>query len=199
MKKTELFYFSKNDLMISVVYNKKEAMASYTCHRKMASRETVLIEKYIEIKVLESPHPIIAYFGEDDELQKTWNEFHSIDRDKTWKPSTLQYSYNICRNVEEPPNKEDLIKKIHDKYSDKKELLANLQSFLLDGINTKKIEELKKNADEGFCFDRIGDILRDRNENHPDEPMYLMRELVFYLKEYNTLTNDNIHIDSLLT
>ena len=192
MEKTELFYFSKNDLMISVVYDKKESAASYKCHRTMSARETALIEKYIEIKVLESPHPIIAYFGEDDELQKTWNEFHSIDREQDWKIRKPSEKFDEL-------SKSDLMKKVHAQFSDKKKLLADLQKFLLDGVNTLKIEKLKKNADEGFCFDKIGDILRDRTENHPDEPMYLMRELVYYLKEYNTLTNNNITIDSLLT
>jgi len=194
MEKTELFYFSKNDLMISIAYNKQENMASYKCHRTMSSREAALIEKYIEIKVLETSHPIIVYFGEDDELQKTWDEFHAQNHDRDWTTKNYDSSEQPGLQL-----KDKYKKKIHDKYPDKAELLADLQGFLLDGINIKKIKELKKNADEGFCFDKIGDILRDRNENHPDEPMYQMRELIFYLKEYNTLTNNNITIDSLLT
>jgi len=69
---------------------------------------------------------------------------------------------------------------------------------LLEGINTKKIKELKENADKGFCFDKIGDILRDRNENHPEEPEHRMEELEMYVKEYNKLTNKTITIKSLI-
>lgn len=208
MEKTQLFYFSKNDLMISVVYDKLENMASYKCHRPMAAKETALIEKYIEVKILETSRSIITYIGEDEELQKTWDEFHSTKRDSNWTAKKLDSSEQPGVQLkdkykkeitDELKKKDDLIKKIHDNFSDKKELLANLQSFLLEGISTKNIEKLKKNADEGFCFDTIGDILRDRTENHPEEPMYRMRELVVYLKEYNKLTNNNITIDSLIT
>lgn len=193
MEKTQLFYFAKNDLMISVEYDKREHMASYKCHRTMSARETQLIEKYIEIKVLETPNPIIVYFGEDDELQKTWDEFHSIDMDKekNWKIGKPPEKFDEL-------SKSDLIKKIHNKFSDKKELLANLQSFLLDGISQKMVTELKAGADEGFCFDKIGDILRDRNENHPEEPNHRMEELKMYLKEYNQLSNKSITIKSLI-
>ncbi len=60
------------------------------------------------------------------------------------------------------------------------------------------IKALKNKADEGFCFDRIGDILRDRNENHPDELKYRMEELVECLKEYNALSNKDIKINTLI-
>ena len=195
MEQTELFYFSKNDLMIRVEYNKLESMASYKCHRKMEAFETALIEKYIEMKILEAPHGIVVYFGEDDELQKTWDEFHSRPEKKGWRPDILEGSVEL---EDKDKWKEHYKKEIHDKYSDKKKLLSDLQGFLLEGISTKMITDLKEAADEGFCFDKIGDILRDRKENHPEEPMYQMRELIFYLKEYNTLTNNNITIDSLI-
>lgn len=192
MKKTELFYFSKDDLMISVVYNKPEHTASYTCHRKMEARETALIETYIEMKILATTNPIILYFGESDILQKTWDEFHAIKKRKKKK-----------NKVKEVPNKEvsskeELIKKIHELYPNKEDLLNHLQSFLFDDIDNKKIVELKENADEGFCFDRIGDILRDRTEKHADDPKYRMEELEMYLAEYNKLSKSKITLNSLI-
>lgn len=213
MEQTELFYFSKNDLMISVIYDKLEAAASYKCHRTMSAGETALIEKYIEVKILEAPHSIIVYFGEDDDLQETWNEFHSIKRDKNtdnaWKASRINDKgdnslFNHLDRTGDLPgviDKESIDKWKHHYKKEihkKKELLGKLQEWLLEGISIKKISELKAGADEGFCFDIIGDILRDRNENHPEEPEHRMEELEIYVKEYNKLTSNKITIKSLL-
>lgn len=184
MNKTELFYFSKNDLMVSVVYNKEKGTATYECHRTMDDRETTLIEKYIEIRILQQFPSTIVYVGQNDDLQKTWDEFH----EKNFKADKKTIY----------PDKDELINKIHNQYPDKEELLSKLQGFMLAGVNEKKITELKENADEGFCFDKIGDILRDRTENHPEEPKYRLEELETYLKEFNKLSNSNITLNSLI-
>lgn len=179
MKKIDYFYFRNSDLLINV--RREKNVVTYCSHRKMGLDEMIGVEHYIKTVGMKGLSLKIEYNGITDELGIEHKNFTENKLPSLNLPPVPDFSGDL--------DKMGFITRDTQN-------LGNLYNDYQD--QDAGIKALKNKADEGFCFDRIGDILRDRNENHPDELKYRMKELVECLKEYNALSNKDIKINTLI-
>lgn len=198
----DYYYFKQKDLLINVQLDNN--VATYQTHRPVCLDEMIFAEHYIRNVVLKNSSIYsdpnedrvkIEYDGPSDQLMKDYTEFVNQNLPKSdffedlkfmdprgWPREITEDLGNIRKHAFESARA--------DFY--KKEQLRNTDA------QDQEIKDLKKKADQEFCFDRIGDILRDRNEKHSDDVGYRMEELVECVKEYNALSGNKIKITDLI-
>lgn len=199
----DYYYFKQKDLLINVQVNNNTA--TYQTHRKVELDEMIFVEHYIRNVVLgkskefecrEMPVIKIEYSGPDDKLMEEHKMFvEQHGQDVLPKMPDFFKDLNFMETKSPRPLGDIKFPGSFDRgaFESARDDFYNKQDK-----QDEEIKDLKERADQEFCFDRIGDILRDRNENHSDDVGYRMEELVECVKEYNALSNKKVKITDLI-
>lgn len=167
MKRKELFYFSNSDLMISVEIDAAENKAQYHTHRVINYSERSVVEKYISDNVLN--------------VGEIFKELEVIE---VGVDPVLMVEYKKFAEKGFPGKKPS--RNMFEEAS------ANLKSK--ENEITEAVKDLLTSANDSLWFDRLGDILRDRNENHADNKAWRLTELKEAVLEYNKTVEKDKHI-----
>ncbi len=178
MTRKELFYFSNSDLMVCVKIDEVENKAEYHTHRITNSFEQRVVEKYISENILNVGEifkelEVIA-IGVDTTLMIEYKKF--AEKGIIGKKTDRNRNRNIFE--EAMTGAARLSKALKSKESE----------------ITEAVQDLLTSANDSLWFDRLGDILRDRNENHPDNRTWRLIELQEAVLEYNKTVKKDKHI-----
>lgn len=191
----DYYYFKQKDLLVNVQVD--QSVVEYTSHREINLDEMIFVEHYIKHVIIKKLSMLkdfrfkIEYAGTSSQLVEEHKSF--VDNLPSRPSMPDLFLQREARRDDLGFTMDDLgfIQREHGHFQDP-------QQHSNDADIKSSIEQLKAKADEDFCFDRIGDILRDRNEKHPEEFGYRMEELVERLKEYNSLSNKKVKITDLI-
>lgn len=178
MTRKELFYFSNSDLMVCVKIDVEENKAEYRTHRVTNSFEQRVVEKYISENILNVGEifkelEVIA-IGVDTTLMIEYKKFaeRGIIGGKAKLSEAMRAEAKLSASM--------------DKLS---EALKSKKNEI-----TEAVKDLLTSANDSLWFDRLGDILRDRNEKHPDNRTWRLPELQEAVLEYNKTVKKDKHI-----
>lgn len=175
--KRELFYFSNSDLMIRVDYNLTNNTCTYVSHRDVDYGLDEIVKKYIYSNVIPAQSIfqnaiMVEWEGVDRQLTHEYNKFHAQKNAGQLKQRQNEGYQNLANALK--MNTDVFSKDTNDAVA---ALLNNPES--------------EKNA----LFNTIGNLLRDRNENHADNPTHRLTELMMLVKRYNKLVDDSQQVD----
>jgi len=180
--KKELFYFSTSDLLVRVEYNLTQNTCIYVSHRDIDHDLDEMVKKYIYTHILKEQDifekaVIIKWLGIDEQLKQKY-KFH--------------YKTLIAKNTMK--NNFDAGIRAASAMRGKAECY-DFRPEIDDAVNDL-INESQKTA----LFNTIGDLLRDRNENHADTNMYRLTELFKLVAAYNKLVGESqqVKVNSLI-